>query len=96
MEKTNLTAKEARELADDGKKLINRLYKFISEEASEGKEVARFYCQDASKSVLEKIEHSLNESGYTVSIYKSTLKYSYSDGLFTDKPYTDVLIEISW
>ena len=43
MEKTNLTAKEARELANEGKKLFNRLYKFIREEASDGKTVTIFY-----------------------------------------------------
>ena len=96
MEKLTLTAKEARELANDGKKLMNRLYKFIREEASDGKEVVSFFCQDTSDSVLKKIESSLVENGYNVSIYKSSHKYSYSEGLFTDKPHTDVLIEISW
>ena len=95
MEKLNLTAKEARELANDGKKLMNRLYKFIREEASDGKEVVRFICQDTSESVLKKIESSLVENGYKGSIYRSYHKYSYSEGLFTDKPYKDVLIEIS-
>ena len=96
MEKTNLTAKEARELANEGKKLFNRLYKFIREEASDGKTVTRFYCQDVSRVALERLEKSLTDNGYKVTIYRDSHKYEYSDGLFTDQLYQNVLIEISW
>jgi len=96
MEKTNLTAKEAREVSDEGKKLINSLYKFVREEAISGKTVARFYCQDISTKLVEKIEKSLTDNGYSVSVYKDSRKYEYADNKFTSQLCQTIIFEISW
>lgn len=66
LEDRRISAKEAKEIADNSEVMLTRIYKIIREEAEEGRVRLDWGVNFLSKKCLEHIIKDLKDNGYTV------------------------------
>ncbi len=85
-DKKNLTAKEARSIAESSEFLKNRIYKAIREAAKECHTAMVWDVENSSPVMIEKVMSALQEDGYTVKYtQEETTEFGINFGFLTIK-----------